>query len=179
MRATAAEVLVALFGLSSSLVVVVLVLLLLLPMSRPVAVLALAATAAAAAVVGAFFASVRGDGDECRVLAQNHRKPFPAANGERQAHSSIFGLRTVLFASPHRGPSDACEHVKTCRCFDSFSVRAPVPDLPHPTSSAYFASQELHYGGWVAPKIYFMGFAGVIRVGGVRIAGLTGIWNNR
>lgn len=39
--------------------------------------------------------------------------------------------------------------------------------------------QELHYGGWVAPKIYFMGFAGVIRVGGVRIAGLTGIYNGR
>eukprot|EP00752_Nemacystus_decipiens_P014837 g13209.t1 len=44
-------------------------------------------------------------------------------------------------------------------------------------ASAYL--QELHYGGWVAPKIYFMGFAGVVRVGGVRIAGMTGIWNNR
>lgn len=40
-------------------------------------------------------------------------------------------------------------------------------------------SQELHYGGWVAPKIYFMGFGGVVRVGGVRIAGMTGIWNGR
>ncbi|VDN07761.1 unnamed protein product, partial [Thelazia callipaeda] len=37
--------------------------------------------------------------------------------------------------------------------------------------------QELPYGGWVAPKIYFMGHAGVIKFGGLRIAGLSGIYN--
>lgn len=35
---------------------------------------------------------------------------------------------------------------------------------------------ELFYGGWVAPKIYFMGAANVVRLGGLRIAGLSGIW---
>ncbi|KAH8816255.1 lariat debranching enzyme, C-terminal domain-containing protein [Xylogone sp. PMI_703] len=35
---------------------------------------------------------------------------------------------------------------------------------------------ELYYGGWVAPNIYYMGAANVVRLGGVRIAGLTGIW---
>lgn len=35
---------------------------------------------------------------------------------------------------------------------------------------------ELYYGGWVAPKIYYMGAASVIRVGGMRIAGMSGIW---
>lgn len=35
---------------------------------------------------------------------------------------------------------------------------------------------ELYYGGWVAPNIYYMGAANVLRLGGVRIAGLTGIW---
>ena len=36
--------------------------------------------------------------------------------------------------------------------------------------------QELHYGGWVAPNIYYLGAANVIRFGDLRIAGLSGIW---
>ncbi|KAK4194418.1 putative lariat-debranching enzyme [Triangularia verruculosa] len=35
---------------------------------------------------------------------------------------------------------------------------------------------ELHYGGWVAPNIYYMGAANVLRVGPIRIAGMSGIW---
>ena len=36
--------------------------------------------------------------------------------------------------------------------------------------------QELYYGGWVAPNIYYLGAANVIRVGPLRIAGMSGIW---
>ncbi|KAK4173507.1 lariat debranching enzyme, C-terminal domain-containing protein [Triangularia setosa] len=35
---------------------------------------------------------------------------------------------------------------------------------------------ELHYGGWVAPNIYYMGAANVLRLGPIRIAGMSGIW---
>ncbi|KAH8425004.1 RNA lariat debranching enzyme [Aspergillus melleus] len=35
---------------------------------------------------------------------------------------------------------------------------------------------ELHYGGWVAPNIYYLGAANVIRCGPLRIAGMSGIW---
>jgi lariat debranching enzyme len=35
---------------------------------------------------------------------------------------------------------------------------------------------ELYYGGWAAPNIYYMGAANVVRVGGIRIAGMSGIW---
>jgi hypothetical protein len=37
------------------------------------------------------------------------------------------------------------------------------------------AARRFH-GGWVAPNIYYMGFSGVLRFGGLRIAGLTGIF---
>lgn len=36
--------------------------------------------------------------------------------------------------------------------------------------------RELHYGGWVCPNIYYLGVAGVIRFGGLRISGLSGIY---
>ncbi|KAL6235806.1 hypothetical protein BDW75DRAFT_128033 [Aspergillus navahoensis] len=38
---------------------------------------------------------------------------------------------------------------------------------------------ELYYGGWVAPNIYYMGAANVLRFGPLRIAGLSGIWKGR
>lgn len=35
---------------------------------------------------------------------------------------------------------------------------------------------ELYYGGWVAPNIYYLGAANVVRFGPLRIAGMSGIW---
>lgn len=35
---------------------------------------------------------------------------------------------------------------------------------------------ELYYGGWVCPNIYYMGAANILRIGSIRIAGLSGIW---
>ena len=54
---------------------------------------------------------------------------------------------------------------------------APVPTIfvgGNHEASAYM--QELSFGGWVAPNIYYLGDAGCVRFGGLRVAGLSGIW---
>ncbi|KAL7583103.1 hypothetical protein Lser_V15G45003 [Lactuca serriola] len=38
---------------------------------------------------------------------------------------------------------------------------------------------ELYYGGWAAPDIYFLGFAGGVKFGGIRIGGISGIYKSR
>jgi lariat debranching enzyme len=35
---------------------------------------------------------------------------------------------------------------------------------------------ELHYGGWVAPNIFYLGASGVVNYRGLRIAGVSGIY---
>lgn len=54
---------------------------------------------------------------------------------------------------------------------------APVPTLfigGNHEASNYL--QELTYGGWVAPNIYYLGLAGVVNFGGLRIGGMSGIF---
>eukprot|EP00928_Gymnodinium_smaydae_P017134 TRINITY_DN16541_c0_g1_i1.p1 TRINITY_DN16541_c0_g1~~TRINITY_DN16541_c0_g1_i1.p1 ORF type:complete len:749 (+),score=221.30 TRINITY_DN16541_c0_g1_i1:335-2248(+) len=36
--------------------------------------------------------------------------------------------------------------------------------------------RDLYYGGWVAPNIYYLGYAGAVRCGPLRIVGLSGVF---
>ncbi|KAJ2767332.1 lariat debranching enzyme, partial [Coemansia nantahalensis] len=57
--------------------------------------------------------------------------------------------------------------------------KAPVPTLfVGGNHEAGNHQRELYYGGWVAPNIYFMGNSGVVRFGGLRIGGISGIYKD-
>jgi lariat debranching enzyme len=62
----------------------------------------------------------------------------------------------------------------------SGAARAPVLTVVvggnHEASNYLF---ELYHGGWLAPNIYYLGAAGVVRYGPWRIAGISGIYNPR
>ena len=36
--------------------------------------------------------------------------------------------------------------------------------------------QQLPYGGWVAHNIYYMGYAGIVDIAGIKIGGISGIY---
>ena len=55
---------------------------------------------------------------------------------------------------------------------------APIPTIfIHGNHEASNYLMELPYGGWVAPNVYYMGFAGIVNFAGIRIAGFGGIFN--
>ena len=84
-----------------------------------------------------------------------------------------------------RNESDLCcmavppkyRHMETFYKYYSGEKKAPVLTVfiggNHEASNHLW---ELPYGGWVAPNIYYLGYSGVVSFGGIRIAGLSGIY---
>ncbi|KAL1920001.1 uncharacterized protein VTP21DRAFT_1147 [Calcarisporiella thermophila] len=68
-------------------------------------------------------------------------------------------------------------HMGSFHKYYSGRKKAPVKTLfiggNHEASNYLW---ELYYGGWVCENIYFLGFSGVVRFGGLRIGGLSGIY---
>ncbi|KAL6719384.1 lariat debranching enzyme [Lecanora helva] len=90
--------------------------------------------------------------------------------GDFQAVRNSYDLNTMSVPQKFRAIGDFHEYYSGAR-------KAPYPTIfvggNHEASSHL---QELYYGGWVAPNIYYLGAANVIRFGDLRIAGLSGIW---
>uniref|UniRef100_A0A5F9CN59 Lariat debranching enzyme n=1 Tax=Oryctolagus cuniculus TaxID=9986 RepID=A0A5F9CN59_RABIT len=70
-------------------------------------------------------------------------------------------------------------HMQTFYRYYSGEKKAPVLTIfiggNHEASNHL---QELPYGGWVAPNIYYLGLAGVVKYRGVRIGGISGIFKS-
>ncbi|KAF9994242.1 Protein kinase, partial [Entomortierella chlamydospora] len=68
-------------------------------------------------------------------------------------------------------------HLGTFHKYYSGELKVPVPTVfiggNHESSNYLW---ELYHGGWVCPNIYFLGWGGVINVGGMRIGGMSGIY---
>lgn len=103
------------------------------------------------------------------------RKGWPEVDlliigGDFQAVRNAYDLNCVSMPAKYRSMCDFHEY---------YSGQRKAPYLTifvggnHEASNYLF---ELYYGGWVAPNIYYMGAANVLRFGPLRIAGLSGIW---
>lgn len=90
--------------------------------------------------------------------------------GDFQSVRNAYDLNCVSMPAKYRSMCDFHEY---------YSGQRKAPYLTvfvggnHEASNCLF---ELYYGGWVAPNIYYMGAANVLRLGPIRIAGMSGIW---
>lgn len=90
--------------------------------------------------------------------------------GDFQATRNFQDLRCMAVPQKYQ---------KMCSFYKYYSGEKVAPVLTIFIGGNHEATnylQELAYGGWVAPKIYYMGYASIVNVAGVRIGGLSGIY---
>ncbi|KAI4727578.1 hypothetical protein E4T49_04644 [Aureobasidium sp. EXF-10728] len=90
--------------------------------------------------------------------------------GDFQSVRNAHDLQCVSMPAKYRDMHDFHEYYSGAR-------KAPYLTIfvggNHEAANYLF---ELYYGGWVAPNIYYMGAANVLKLGPLRIAGMSGIW---
>ncbi|RMY35971.1 hypothetical protein D0866_04258 [Hortaea werneckii] len=90
--------------------------------------------------------------------------------GDFQSVRNAYDLNCVSMPAKYRSMCDFHEY---------YAGQRTAPYLTIFVGGNHEASNylcELYYGGWVAPNIYYMGAANVLRLGPLRIAGMSGIW---
>ncbi|KEF53995.1 uncharacterized protein A1O9_09790 [Exophiala aquamarina CBS 119918] len=90
--------------------------------------------------------------------------------GDFQAVRNQHDLNVTSMPQKYRRMADFHEYYSGARVAPCLTI---FIGGNHEASNHLF---ELYYGGWVAPEIYYLGAANVLRFGPLRIAGLTGIW---
>ncbi|KAK9466377.1 lariat debranching enzyme, C-terminal domain-containing protein [Lipomyces arxii] len=91
--------------------------------------------------------------------------------GDFQAVRNMYDLNCMSVPQKYRQLGDFADYYAGTKT-------APMTTIfigGNHEASSYM--RELFYGGWAARNIYYMGAANVINFKGVRIGGLSGIWN--
>jgi len=104
-----------------------------------------------------------------------NRKGWPGVDlliigGDFQSVRNAYDFNCVSMPAKYRDMCDFHEYYSGQRTAPYLTVFVAGN---HEASNYLF---ELYYGGWVAPNIYYMGAANVLRLGPLRIAGMSGIW---
>ncbi|KAM7220262.1 Lariat debranching enzyme, C-terminal domain containing protein [Rhypophila decipiens] len=90
--------------------------------------------------------------------------------GDFQAVRNLADLTVMSVPAKYRELGDFHEYYSGSRTAPFLTIFVAGN---HEASSHLW---ELYYGGWVAPNIHYLGAANVLRLGPLRIAGMSGIW---
>ena len=90
--------------------------------------------------------------------------------GDFQAVRNEADLKTMACPSKYKSMQQFWKYYKGQK-------RAPIMTIViGGNHEATNHMQELPYGGWLAENIYYLGYAGVVNYGGVRIGGISGVF---
>lgn len=92
--------------------------------------------------------------------------------GDFQAMRNQYDLDTMVAPNKYKKMEDFW------RYYSGEKVAPRLTIFIGGNHEAVVHSRELYYGGWAAPNIFFMGYSGMIDVGGVKIAGFSGIYKS-
>ena len=92
--------------------------------------------------------------------------------GDFQAIRNAYDLDTMVAPNKYKKMEDFW------RYYSGEKVAPRLTIFIGGNHEAVAHSRELYYGGWAAPNIYFLGYSGLIDVGGVKIAGFSGIYKS-
>lgn len=91
--------------------------------------------------------------------------------GDFQAIRNSYDLETIVTPNKYR------KYVDFWAYYAGHKVAPKLTIFIGGNHEAIAHSRELYYGGWAAPNIYFLGYSGVVNLGGVRIGGFSGIYD--
>jgi len=93
--------------------------------------------------------------------------------GDFQAIRNTYDLETMVTPNKYRKMEDFWRYYKGDKVAPKLTI------FIGGNHEAVAHNRELYYGGWVAPNIYFLGYSGLINVGGLRIGGFSGIYDHK
>lgn len=91
--------------------------------------------------------------------------------GDFQAVRDEKDMRSLICPEKYRKMGDFCEYYREEKIPKILTI---IIGGNH-ESTRYMHKMQL--GGWIAPNMYYLGRAGVIKYGSLRIAGISGIYN--
>ena len=114
--------------------------------------------------------------DALEALAKESGHPVDVllCCGDFQATRNLSDLRCMAVPDKYKS---------MCSFYKYYSGEKKAPVLTIFIGGNHEASnhgQELPYGGWAAENIYYLGYAGLLRLNGsVRVGGMSGIFKGR
>jgi lariat debranching enzyme len=93
--------------------------------------------------------------------------------GDFQAIRNAYDLETMVTPNKYRKMEDFW------RYYNGEKLAPKLTIFIGGNHEAVSHNRELYYGGWAAPNIYFLGYSGLINLGGLRIGGFSGIYDEK